>query len=87
MHIFIIGWVVLFTGMVVAFQRNRGITEPDRRCNLARNTHSEYEILTTYHDTYEKDNQMYLELLAHLFDSWTILHNTVRDIIPDFDWK
>ena len=38
MHIFIIGWVVLFTGMVVAFQRNRGITEPDRRCNLARNT-------------------------------------------------
>jgi hypothetical protein len=48
---------------------------------------SEYEIITTFANSFEKDEEKYLQLARKVKSDWDNLQQVVREILPDYEWN
>ncbi|WP_378955747.1 hypothetical protein [Pelosinus sp. sgz500959] len=47
---------------------------------------SEFQLLTTHREGFDKEDVEYLELIRRIYKRWEELHEQVRGALPDFDW-
>lgn len=48
---------------------------------------SEYDLMTTYQNQYEEDENSYLELVRDLYAKWKIFQDTIHTVVPNYEWK